>query len=112
MRRGAVSSLLGRMFDINGNEVQLEARYVISAPLEAMRTPAWSIGINASAERQSARLPPCAEDTSTYWSRTRHSPATCWKWKALPFPNKHPLLESKPTVYKRYWFFLSLISLS
>ena len=39
MRRGAVSSLLGRMFDINGNEVQLDSRYVISAPLEAMRTP-------------------------------------------------------------------------
>ena len=90
MRRGAVSSLLGRMFDINGNEVQLDSRYVISAPLEAMRTPSWSIGINASAEGQSARLPPCTESTSTYWSQTRHLPAACWKWKALPFPNKHP----------------------
>ena len=31
MRRGAVSSLLGRMFDINGKEVQLDGRFVISA---------------------------------------------------------------------------------
>ena len=56
MRRGAVSSLLGRMFDINGNEVQLDSRYVISAPLEAMRTPSWSIGINASAEKAECTL--------------------------------------------------------
>ena len=94
MRRGAVSSLLGRMFDINGNEVQLDSRYVISAPLEAMRTRSAS---TPAPKRQSARLPPCAESTSTYWSRTRHSPAACWKWKALPFPNKHPFLESTNT---------------
>lgn len=109
MRRGAVSSLLGRMFDINGNEVQLDSRYVISAPLEAMRTPSWSIGINASAERQSARLPPCTESTSTYWSQTRHLPAACWKWKALPFLNKH--FKNQPILQKRYWFFfLSFLS--
>lgn len=56
MRRGAVSSLLGRMFDINGSEVQLDGRYVISAPLEAMRKPSWSIGINASAEKAECTL--------------------------------------------------------
>ena len=55
-RNGAVSSLLGRMFDINGNEVQLDSRYVISAPLKAMRTPSWSIGINASAEKAECTL--------------------------------------------------------
>ncbi len=56
MRRGAVSSLLGRMFDINGKEVQLDGRYVISAPLESMRYPSWSIGINASAEKAECTL--------------------------------------------------------
>lgn len=56
MRRGAVSSLLGRMFDIDGNEVTLDGRYVISAPLEAMRYPTWSIGINASAEKAECTL--------------------------------------------------------
>ncbi len=56
MRRGAVSSLLGRMFDINGCEVQLDGRYVISAPLEVMRYPSWSIGVNASAEKATCTL--------------------------------------------------------
>ncbi|MDY3619176.1 sugar-binding transcriptional regulator [Agathobaculum sp.] len=56
MRRGAVSSLLGRMFDAEGNEVTLDNRYVISAPLEAMRYPSWSIGINASREKAACTL--------------------------------------------------------
>lgn len=56
VRRGAVSSLLGRMFDINGNEVTLENHYVISAPLEAMKTPSWSIAINASASKAACTL--------------------------------------------------------
>ena len=55
-RRGAVSSLLGRMFDINGQEVQIDGRCVISAPLEAMRYPTWSIGINASAQKAECTL--------------------------------------------------------
>ncbi|MDO4269672.1 MAG: sugar-binding domain-containing protein [Eubacteriales bacterium] len=56
MRRGAVSSLLGRMLDAEGNEVTLDNRYVISAPLEAMRYPSWSIGINASREKAECTL--------------------------------------------------------
>lgn len=56
MRRGAVSSLLGRMFDINGKEVQLDGRFVISAPLEAMHYPTWSIGINAGAAKAECTL--------------------------------------------------------
>ena len=56
MRRGAVSSLLGRMFDINGKEVQLDGRFVISAPLEAMYYPTWSIGINAGAAKAECTL--------------------------------------------------------
>ena len=74
MRRGAVSSLLGRMFDINGNEVQLDSRYVISAPLEAMRTPSWSIGINASAEK--GRVHACRRARKVH-QRTGRRRGTC-----------------------------------
>lgn len=56
VRRGAVSSLLGRMFDADGNEITLENRYVIAAPLEAMRHPSWTIGINASAQKAACTL--------------------------------------------------------
>lgn len=56
MRRGAVSSILGRMFDKEGKEVRLENRYVISAPLDAMRFPSWSIAINASEEKAECTL--------------------------------------------------------
>lgn len=56
MRRGAVSSILGRMFDKDGKEVRLENRYVISAPLDSMRFPSWSIAINASKEKAECTL--------------------------------------------------------
>lgn len=56
MRRGAVSSLLGRMFDAEGHELTLDNRFVISAPLEAMRHPAWSIGINVGADKAACTL--------------------------------------------------------
>lgn len=56
IRRGAVSSLLGRMFDKDGNEVTLDNRFVISAPLEAMKRPSWSIAINAGAKKAECTL--------------------------------------------------------
>lgn len=56
MRRGAVSSLLGRMFDAEGREVTLDNRYVIAAPLESMRHPSWSIGINAGRDKAECTL--------------------------------------------------------
>ena len=77
MRRGAVSSLLGRMFDINGNEVQLDSRYVISAPLVHQRTG-----------RRRGTCPPHAGNRRRCRSRI-----------STPFKNQ-------PIPQKRYWFFL------
>lgn len=54
--RGAVSSLLGRMFDRDGNEVTQDGRFVIAAPLEAMRHATWSIAINASVEKAESTM--------------------------------------------------------
>ncbi len=48
LRRGAVGHLLARFFDRNGNEVTLENKYVVSAPLESLRRPKWTVGIAAS----------------------------------------------------------------
>lgn len=56
MRRGAVSSLLGRMFDAQGREINLDNRFVIAAPLESMRHPSWSIGINAGRKKAECTL--------------------------------------------------------
>ena len=46
--KGAVGHLLARAFDESGNEIGIEGKYVISAPLDALRVPKWSIGISAS----------------------------------------------------------------
>lgn len=56
MRRGAVSTILGRMLDRDGNEVRLEDHYVISAPLESMRYPSWSIALNVTKEKAACTL--------------------------------------------------------
>lgn len=55
-RQGAVASILARWVDAQGREINLDDRFVISAPLSAMKTPAWSIGINASAEKAASTL--------------------------------------------------------
>ena len=112
MRRGAVSSLLGRMFDINGNEVQLDSRYVISAPLEAMRTPSWSIGINASAEKAECTLAAVHGKYINVLVADEALARRMLEMEALPFPNKHPFLESTNTAKAVLVFSFSLISLS
>lgn len=48
LSKGGVGHLLARIFDINGTEIPIEGKYVISAPLDALRSPKWSIGICAS----------------------------------------------------------------
>ncbi|HWQ79257.1 MAG TPA: sugar-binding domain-containing protein [Anaerovoracaceae bacterium] len=46
--RGGVGHLQARVFDESGREIGIEGKYVISAPLDALKTPKWSIGICAS----------------------------------------------------------------
>jgi DNA-binding transcriptional regulator LsrR (DeoR family) len=48
LSKGGVGHLLARIFDVNGNEISIEGKNVISAPLDALRSPKWSIGICAS----------------------------------------------------------------
>lgn len=48
LNKGVVGHLLSRMFDAKGNEIPLENKYVIAAPLEALKTPKWTIGICVS----------------------------------------------------------------
>lgn len=48
LSKGGVGHLLARIFDANGNEIPIEGKYVISTPLDALRSPKWSIGICAS----------------------------------------------------------------
>jgi len=49
--KGAVGHMLGRMFDIEGKEVQIEDKYVISAPLESLKRANWSVSIGAHAKK-------------------------------------------------------------
>lgn len=51
LSRGAVGHMLSRMFDASGNEMPIEGKYVISAPLESLRVPRWSVGICAAESR-------------------------------------------------------------
>lgn len=48
LSEGGVGHLLARMFDENGTEMFIDNKHVISAPLDALKTPNWSIGISAS----------------------------------------------------------------
>ena len=54
--RGAVGHLLARMFDQNGQEMDFPGRFAITAPLHAMRSAQWSIGICVSALKAEAVL--------------------------------------------------------
>jgi deoxyribonucleoside regulator len=47
LTKGCVGHMLARMFDIDGNEIPIDNKYVISAPLDCLRVPKWSIGISA-----------------------------------------------------------------
>jgi len=51
LSRGCVGHMLARMFDINGREMSLDNKYVISAPLESLKVPKWCIGIAAYAKK-------------------------------------------------------------
>ncbi len=54
--KGAVGHMMARPYDKDGNEVTMEGRYTIGAPLSAMRNADWSIGIAAGAFRADAVL--------------------------------------------------------
>lgn len=54
--RGAIGHLLARPFDAAGREVPLEGRYIIGAPLEAMKRAEWSIGVSAGEFKAEATL--------------------------------------------------------
>ncbi|MPW26132.1 hypothetical protein GC105_10055 [Alkalibaculum sp. M08DMB] len=47
LKKGAVGHILARMIDIDGNEVAVDNKYVISSSLESLRYPRWSICISA-----------------------------------------------------------------
>ncbi len=51
LSRGCVSHILARPLDRNGKEIITKNRYVIAAPLEAMKQASWSVAISASAEK-------------------------------------------------------------
>lgn len=44
---GAVGHMLGRMFNMKGEEIPIAGKYVISAPLESLKNSRWSICISA-----------------------------------------------------------------
>ena len=54
--KGAVGHLMALPYDANGTPVQDTTWYTIGAPLEAMRTADWSIGISAKAFKAEAVL--------------------------------------------------------
>lgn len=51
LAKGAAGHLLARMFDDKGREIPLKTKHVISAPLDALKVPSWSVGICAGRER-------------------------------------------------------------
>ncbi len=48
LSRGGVGHLLARVFNADGKEIPIEGKHVISAPLDALKIPKWTIGISAS----------------------------------------------------------------
>lgn len=48
LSKGGVGHLLARVYDAEGKEIPVEGKHVISAPLDALKTPKWSVGISAS----------------------------------------------------------------
>lgn len=53
---GAVGHVLARPIDINGNEIPMRNRFVVGAPLEAMKAAQWSVGIAVSPEKAEAAI--------------------------------------------------------
>ncbi len=51
LKKGAVGHMLARMFNQNGEEIQNQSKYVVSAPLSTLKTAKWSIGLSASVEK-------------------------------------------------------------
>jgi len=47
LSKNAVGHVLGRMYDINGTEISVPNRYIISAELSDFKNANWSIGISA-----------------------------------------------------------------
>jgi len=56
VERGAVGHLLARPYDKDGREIIQRGRYTIGAPLEAMKSAQWSIGISAAEFKAEAAL--------------------------------------------------------
>ncbi len=56
LNKGAVGHLLARPYNMDGEEVFMEGRYTIGAPLSAMRNAQWSIGITSGTDRTDAVL--------------------------------------------------------
>jgi len=56
IEQGAVGHLLARPYDKDGKEVVQRGRYTISAPLDAMKSPQWTVGISAAAFKAEAVL--------------------------------------------------------
>ena len=54
--QGAVGHLLARPFDRTGAEIVTPGRYTVGAPLSAMRSAEWSIGISAAEFKAEATL--------------------------------------------------------
>lgn len=56
IRQGAVGHVMAQPYDQDGNEVPMEGKFVIGAPLSALRNAEWSIGVAASAFRADSVL--------------------------------------------------------
>lgn len=54
--QGAVGHILARFYDMDGKEVFFPNHYPITAPLSAMKTPKWSIGIVSNESKAKATL--------------------------------------------------------
>lgn len=52
--QGAAGHLLARPYNVDGEEMQMENRHVIGAPLESLRHAQWSIGVSAAAFKATA----------------------------------------------------------
>lgn len=56
LSKGAVGHLLARPYNKDGEEITMEGRYTISAPLSSMRNAQWSIGIASGSSWSDAVL--------------------------------------------------------
>ncbi|MDR0850914.1 MAG: MarR family transcriptional regulator [Clostridiales Family XIII bacterium] len=57
--KGAVGHLMARPIDINGAEIKVPNRFVISSELKAMRNAQWSIGIATTMSKVESSIAAC-----------------------------------------------------